>query len=97
MVSNKILVSESIFWSIRTHEHLKLNFGQFVLNLVNSYSFQYEYELTKWVRIDQNGYETDHDMSTNWPNEYELTKIWVRIDQNEYELTWVRIDQEPCI
>ena len=41
-------------------------------------------------------------MSTNWPNEneltkwerdeYELTEKWVRVDQNEYELTWVRTD-----
>ena len=41
-------------------------------------------------------------MSTNRPNEYELTEEkfyeyeltekWVRVDQNENELTWVRID-----
>ena len=44
----KILVNSYSFgqfvlmsWSIRTH------FGQFVLILVNSYSYQNEYELTK--------------------------------------------------
>ena len=69
---------------------LKFIFGKFVLILVNSYSFEYEYESTKmstnwpkWVRIDQ--------MSTNWQN------FSVRIDQNEYELTWVRIDWEPML
>ena len=39
-----------------------------------------EYELTSWVRIDQN-------------HEYELTKM--RTDWLEYEMTWVRVDWEP--
>ena len=49
-----------------------------------------------WERIDQNENELTK-MSTNLPNEYELTKEkfckyeltdkWVRVDQNESELT----------
>ena len=41
-----------------------------------------EYELTKWVRIDQ-------------IDEYELTKM--RTSWLEYELTWVPVDWEPFI
>ena len=48
------LVNSYSFRSIRTEmststgtAHLKIIFGQFVLILVNSYSFKYEYESTK--------------------------------------------------
>ena len=101
----------------RTHHYLNLRnfnvgqfvliFGQFVLILVNSYSFpKMSTNWPKWVLILVNWPFHEYEltkMSTNWPwHEYELNqmstnwpKFWVRIYQNEYELTWVRIDHKP--